>query len=72
MAFWKIKDILFPSPQTDFYACVQAVKQENSPHGKETQDPNKEIQEPIILGKKYMPRATKGIISGKKSFGPFY
>jgi hypothetical protein len=30
----KIKDVMFPNPRLDFYACVQATKRKDSPHGK--------------------------------------
>lgn len=54
-AVGRLKDVLFPSPRLDFYACVQAKKLLDSPHGKNT------VREPEgstnpILGKEFMPK----------------
>lgn len=33
-AVGRLKDLLFPQPRLDFYACVQARKRKDSPHGR--------------------------------------
>lgn len=53
----KLKDALCPSPRLDFYACVQAKKRKDSPHGKDViRDPNASHK---IEGIKYRPKPVK-------------
>eukprot|EP01038_Epipyxis_sp_PR26KG_P008398 gene8398-11356_t len=67
----KFKDTFFPQPRLDFYACVEARKRSDSPHGKNTvrEDPSKA---PDIEGIKFRPRVMTTPITNEENFGPFY
>lgn len=66
----KVKDVLFPQPRLDFYACVQARKRKDSPHGagerKVAENP------PSVEGSRFAPRIQKNIVTGEEKLGPFY
>lgn len=53
----KAKDAFFPQPRLDFYACVQARKRKDSPHGK---DRDRDIEDGDVAreieGEKYRPK----------------
>jgi hypothetical protein len=67
----KLKDVLFPQPRLDFYACVQAKKRKDSPHGKNTIFPEVDQQRNEVIGAQYQPRVTRGP-ENEQVLGPFY
>ncbi len=64
----KIKDLLFPQPRLDFYACVQAKKRKDSPHGAEN---NEESKENPTKGLRYQPKKTMNS-DDMQSYSPYY
>ena len=66
----KLKDLLFPQPRLDFYACVQAKKRKDSPHGAEGKN-NEESKENPATGLRFQPKKTMNS-DDMKSFSPYY
>lgn len=64
----RLKDVLFPQPRLDFYACVQARKRKDSPHGKNTVFAEGENE---VLGSEFAPRF-KPDSNNELIYGPFY
>lgn len=67
----KLKDVVFPSPRMDFYACVQAKKRKDSPHGKDPVDYDK-VEKPEPEGTKYAPTIVENFITKERNLGPYY
>ena len=65
----KIKDALFPQKRLDFYACVQARKRKDSPHGR---DKIVAPTPPSVDGLRWAPRIQKNIVTGEEKLGPFF
>lgn len=78
----KLKDLLCPQPRLDFYACVQAKKKKNSPHGrvevasidkdKKEGYEEEEQTEPVVEGRRYAPKIIKNPITKEERLGPYY
>ena len=67
----RAKDALFPSPRLDFYACVEARKRRDSPHGPLTpREPPDTVQR--IDGAQYRPKELENPVTKEKRLGPFY
>ena len=67
----RAKDALFPSPRLDFYACVEARKRRDSPHGPLTpREPPDTVQR--IEGAQYRPKEVENPVTKEKRLGPFY
>ena len=59
----QLKDVLFPSKRMDLYACVQAQKRADSPHGVDVvRAPEGTTHE--ITGRRYMPKS--------RTYGAYY
>lgn len=67
-AVGQLKDVLFPQPRLDFYACVQAKKRKDSPHGRGLR-PEEGVNE--VIGEQFAPRLISGA-SGEQNYGPYY
>lgn len=67
----KVKDWLCPSPRMDFYACVQAKKKKNSPHGKDTIRTDEDVG-PVVEGLEYRPKMYRDSSTGIERPGPYY
>ena len=67
----QMKDILFPRPRLDFYACVQAKKRKDSPHGKNTVFPDEDKRLHEIAGQQFAPKVSNGP-DQERVLGPFY
>ena len=67
----QMKDILFPQPRLDFYACVQAKKRKDSPHGKKTVFPDEDKRFHEIAGQQFAPKVSNGP-DQERVLGPFY
>ena len=64
-------DIFIPQPRLDFYACVQAKKRKDSPHGKDTiRTPEGSVSE--IEGIEFKNKLAVNPGSKKVSLGPYY
>ena len=69
----KIKDVLYPNPRVDFYACVQARKKKDSPHGKPDDPRRKEDPGiPEIEGEKYQPKVLEDPVTKERNLAPYY
>lgn len=67
----KIKDVLFPSPRLDFYACVEARKRKDSKHGPLTpREPPGTVQ--TVDGAQYLPKVVENPVTKERRLGPFY
>ena len=67
----KFKDIFFPSPRMDFYACVEARKLKDSPHGKmgEMRPP---VAEQEVEGLEFKPKLEQVEGDSEKRMGLYY
>lgn len=64
-------DIFIPQPRLDFYACVQAKKRKDSPHGKNTvRTAEGSVSE--IEGLEFKNKLAVNPGSKKVSLGPYY
>lgn len=63
-----MKDLLFPQPRLDFYACVQAKKRKDSPHGL---DNSEECKENPTKGLRYQPKKAMNS-DDMQSYSPYY
>ena len=72
----KLKDMLFPNPRVDFYACVEARKKKSSPHGGESADRMRAEAAakgiPEIRGLEFKPKYLQDPVTGLRQLGPFY
>jgi hypothetical protein len=80
----QLKDGLFPQPRLDFYACVQAKKKANSPHGNGNRigignDKGSESESergaptgPAVEGLRFAPKVIKNPVTKEELLGPFY
>jgi hypothetical protein len=66
----QMKDVLFPQPRLDFYACVQAKKRKDSPHGK-TPVPAEDGRKNEVIGERFAPRMIQDP-NNEMNYGPFY
>jgi hypothetical protein len=63
--------LFIPQPRLDFYACVQAKKRKDSPHGKNTiRTPEGSVSE--IEGLEFKNKLAVNPGSKKVSLGPYY
>jgi hypothetical protein len=66
-----LSDIFIPQPRLDFYACVQAKKRKDSPHGKNTvRTAEGSVSE--IEGLEFKNKLAVNPGSKKVSLGPYY
>ena len=79
----KCKDVFFPQPRLDFYACVQARKKKNLNGNKdgvnnnedENETSNEKViktTEPVVEGQKYAPKIITNPVTKESALGPFY
>lgn len=72
----KLKDVLFPNPRLDFYACVEAKKRKDSPHGGPDADRMRAEAEaagiPAIQGARYQPKYRQDPDTKLRKLAPFY
>lgn len=69
----RLKDALFPNPRMDFYACVEARKAADSPHGQDEQNSADTVDvAPAIEGAQYKPKQIKDVNTNKLKWSPYY
>jgi len=69
----KLKDLLFPSPRLDFYACVEARKKTSSPYGRPgSRPPPEDVPPGRVEGLKYRPKLDRDFVTNKERLSPFY
>lgn len=72
----KLKDVLFPEPRLDFYACVQARKRKDSPHGRRRGEIEEEIRPPPSPpkeeGTRWKPKVKIGDANREIGLTPFF
>jgi len=70
----KMKDVFFPQPRLDFFACVQAKKKKDSPHGRDgdTKRYDSVPDKPVEKGIRYKPRILPNLNTEEDSLTPYY
>ena len=69
----RLKDVLWPNPRMDFYACVQARKRKDSPHGRGGEAVVDEADgAPKETGLRYKPKVTLNTGTKKPSLSPYF
>mmetsp|Transcript_11913 Transcript_11913/g.19903 ORF Transcript_11913/g.19903 Transcript_11913/m.19903 type:complete len:385 (-) Transcript_11913:1852-3006(-) len=74
----QLKDVLFPNPRADFYACVEAKKKKKSPHGKPKVGPDdingdgENNDGPLLEGMRYRPKLTSDPNTVTERLSPYY